>query len=157
VRAAAGTSHVIGVQWVLFVIITGRGLAWASSAAQMTGEQHARAVVFHLCSVLAFAQAVAVVPLLCRYLAAARRDAGRTLAAVRFMFVAAVVLMVMSVRVVRRSQASVCFTSLGNWFSLGAALNLLQAFFFFLKNRAGALLYHIRRTRKPVYTKVLIT
>jgi hypothetical protein len=28
---------------------------------------------------------------------------------------------------VRRSQASVCFTSLGNWFSLGAALNLLRA------------------------------
>jgi phosphatidylglycerophosphate synthase len=97
VRAAAGTSHVIGVQWVLFIIITGRGLAWASSAAQMTGEQHARAVVFHLCSVLAFAQAVAVVALLCRYLAAARRDAGRPLAAVRFMFVAAVVLMGMSV------------------------------------------------------------
>jgi hypothetical protein len=42
--------------WVLFVIIT-RGLAWAS-----------RAVVFHICSVLAFAQAVAVVALLCRYL-----------------------------------------------------------------------------------------
>jgi hypothetical protein len=25
---------------------------------------------------------------------------------------------------------------------------------FFLKKRAGALLYHIRRRRKPVYTKV---